>query len=252
MLRLVLAALCAAVAVPAQAQINTEQLRKSTEDGVHVQLDANGGFARGNTDLLQLGLGVRLDASLGEDSGFALARYTLSEVDGVTDVSNAFAHVRYNNEIVPDLIAEAFAQVERNEQQLLARRYLLGVGFRYELIETEPLGFALGTTPMVEFERLRPEAMEDPTQSLRWSNYAALRVDVSDTAEAFGVIYVQPRVEEVDNYRILHESRLDVDITKYFAVRVRGMVRYDSQPPVNVENTDVMVTTGFVFNSLGN
>lgn len=251
-MRLLTLALVTLVASPALAQINTEQLRKTTDDGVHLQFDAGGGFASGNTDILQLSAGVRVDASAGENSGFGLARYTLSEVDGATDVSNAFAHVRYNSEIVPDLIGEVFGQVERNEQTLLARRYLVGGGLRYEIVETEAVGFAIGTTPMIERERLRPEAMEDPTTSFRWSNYVSLRVDVSETAEAFAVVYAQPRVEAFSDYRILHESRLDLDVTKFVKVRIRGMMRYDSQPPIGVDDTDIMLTTGFVFNSLGN
>ncbi|MEL6615777.1 MAG: DUF481 domain-containing protein [Bacteroidota bacterium] len=240
------------LASPAAAQINTEQLRKSTDDGIHLQLDAGGGFSSGNTDILQLSAGARVDASAGENSGFGLARYTLSEVDGATDVSNAFAHLRYNSEIAPDVIGEVFAQVERNEQTLLARRYLVGGGVRFEIIETEAVGFAFGTTPMIERERLRPEAMEDPVTAFRWSNYLALRVDVSETAEAFAVVYGQPRVEAASDYRILHEARLDLDVTRFVKVRVRNMVRYDSQPPLGVESTDVMLTTGLVFNSLGN
>lgn len=248
-LHLLLAAL---VAAPVSAQINTEQLRKTTDDGVHLQLDAGGGFASGNTDILQLSVGARVDVSEGENGGFGLARYTLSEVDGVTDVSNAFAHARYNSALNGWLIGEVFGQVERNEQTLLARRYLVGGGLRFEILEREAVGVAVGTTPMIEFERLRPEAMEDPTTAFRWSNYLSLRVDVSETAEAFGVVYVQPRVEAASDYRVLHESRLDLDVTRYLKVRIRGMVRYDSQPPIGVDDTDVMLTTGFVFNSLGN
>ena len=246
-----LLALALALTTPAAAQINTEQLREQTGDGLHLQLDASGGFARGNTDLLQLALGSRLDAVRGENSGFAVARYTLSEVDGETDVDNMFAHVRYNRALTSGLVGEAFVQMERNEQQLLARRYLIGGGVRVEILEREALSVALGTTPMLEFERLRPDAMEDPTRSLRWSNYLSLRLDVSETAEAFAVVYVQPRVDDTGDYRVLHESRLDLTVTRFVKVRLRGLLRYDSRPPVGVEATDVMLLTGFVFNSKG-
>lgn len=250
-MRVLLVVLLAALATPARAQINTEQLRKRNQEGLHLQLDAGGGYARGNTDFLQLSLGARLDAVKGRESGFALARYTLAEANGDTDVSNMFAHVRYNSKLTPLIVGEVFAQAERNAQQLLEHRYLFGGGVRLEFVETEAVGVALGTTPMLEFEQLAPEAMEDPTQAFRWSNYLALRVDVSDTAEAFGVVYVQPRLEAISDYRIFSESRLDLKVSENLKVRLRGLVRYDSQPPLGVEETDITILTGFVFNSQG-
>ncbi|HIG76240.1 MAG TPA: DUF481 domain-containing protein [Bacteroidetes bacterium] len=93
--------------------------------------------------------------------------------------------------------------------------------------------------------------MEDPAGAFRWSNYLSVRVDVSDTAEALGVVYVQPRVSEPDDVRVLHESRLDVSVSSRFKIRVRAGTRFDSEPPVDVDRTDVMLTTGFVFSSIG-
>ena len=248
---LLVAACAALLASGAAAQINTERLRKAPGDGLALQLDASGGLARGNTEYLRADFGARLDATGERTSGFGVVRYALAEADGVVNVSNAFAHVRGNRALAPRLVAEAFAQAERNEQQLLARRYLLGGGLRYEAVETEALGVALGTTPMIEWERLRPDAMEPPSRVARWSSYGSLRVDVSETAEAFSVLYAQPRVDAPADVRVLNESRLDLDLTRRFKVRLRSVVRYDSRPPAGVEPTDLTLTTGFVFNTGG-
>ncbi len=250
-MRLLTFLLLASLAVPAAAQINTEQLRKQSLAGLHVQLDAGGSYARGNTDLLQLTLGGRLDAVAGRTSGFALARHAVARANGDTDVSNTFAHVRYNRELSSLVVAETFVQAERNAQQRLQHRYLIGGGARFEIVETETVGLALGSTPMLEFERLAPEAMEDETRALRWSNYLSARLDISDTAEAFSVVYAQPRVDAPSDYRVLSESRLDLTLTRSLTVRLRGVVRYDNRPPLGVESTDVSLVTGLVFNSRG-
>ena len=104
---------------------------------------------------------------------------------------------------------------------------------------------------MFEYERLTPAAMEEPTNYVRLSNYASLRLKVSETAEAFGVVYVQPRFNDFEDFRLLHESRLDVKLTEHFKVRVRAATRHDTQPPIGVEATDVMLTTGLVYTSRG-
>lgn len=245
------AALAFWAALPVSAQINTERLRKDIEPGQYYQFDFGGGFAAGNTDYVQFGVGGRMDIVGEGASAFAVAHYVFNEVDNVTDVSSGFVHARYNHPLVPRVVGEAFAQVERNEQTLLERRYLVGAGARFEVLETEPLGIALGTTPMFEYERLQASTMEDPAGAFRWSNYLSVRVDVSDTAEALGVVYVQPRVSEPDDVRVLHESRLDVSVSSRFKIRVRAGTRFDSEPPVDVDRTDVMLTTGFVFSSIG-
>ena len=251
-MRVFLCGLAVLLATPSFAQINTERLRKQIDPGVYLQLDASGGFASGNTDYVQIGVGSRVDLVRGGgDSAFGVARYTLFVVDDVEDVSNAFAHVRYNRPLVKSVVGEAFAQVERNAQTLLGERVLLGGGVRFELLERESIGLAVGTTPMFEYESLQPAAMEDDSYALRLSNYASVRVDVSETAEAFGVVYVQPRAGTWDDLRVLHESRLDLRMTKAIKVRLRAALRYDSQPPIGVEDTDLMVTTGFVFTSAG-
>ena len=251
-MRFLVVPLALLVAAPALAQINTERLRKQTDPGVHVQLDANGGFASGNTDYVQVGVGTRVDwVREGGDTAFGVARYTLFVVDDREDVSNAFAHVRYNTPLVRSVVGEAFVQVEQNAQTLLEERLLVGGGVRLEVVEREAFGLALGSTPMFDCERLQSVAMEEPSSALRLSNYASVRLDVSDTAEAFGVVYVQPRAGAWDDVRVLHESRLDLKLSRLFKVRLRATTRHDSQPPLGVEPTDLMVTTGFVFTSDG-
>lgn len=248
-MRLVSLALLALVVTPVAAQINTEQLRKDVEPGTHLQIDLGGGFASGNTDFFQLNLGGRVDYVRKNDNAFLVSRYDFYEVDDVVDVSKAFAHLRYNRPLAPRLLAEAFSQVERNDQTLLERRYLVGGGLRYELLERDAIGLAVGTTPMFEYERLAPAAMEDPSHYARLSNYVSVRLEVSETAEAFGVVYVQPRFSEVEDLRLLHESRLDVKLTEHFKLRVRAATRHDTQPPIGVEATDVMLSTGIVYSS---
>lgn len=244
-------ALAVVLSAPVHGQINTERLRADVDPGLHFTMDLGGGFASGNTDFLQLNLGGRLDLVRESDSAFLVSNYTFYEIDDVVDVSRAFAHIRYNRPIVPRLVAEAFGQIERNDQTRLERRYLVGGGLRYEILDNEAIGLAVGSTPMFEYERLTEAAMEDPTSYLRLSNYIAARVDISDTAEAFGVIYLQPRASEFDDSRLLHESRLDVKMTEHFKVRLRAATRHDSQPPIGVDATDVMLSMGIVYASVG-
>lgn len=248
-----LAALLPALAV---AQVNTERMRRIVDEGFHIQVSASGAYATGNTEFLQVNSGGRIDAVQGDHAGFIVSQFSLARANDAAVLSRAFAHIRYNNDVTPLVTAELFAQVERDEQQLLARRYLVGGGVRFNVIDEATHGFALGTTPMFELEQLREGAVlpGGDTESIgyRLSNYVTGRFKVSETTFASATTYVQPRLNDFNDVRVLAQGRLGVDVNKNLRVQLTANTRYDSRPPVGIEETDFSVTGGFVFDSIGN
>lgn len=235
------------VASAAHAQINTERLRRSVEgDGVYLSLDASAAYATGNTEYLRLGLGGRTDVRLGEDLAFVVGRFDLSQADGKAFLDRSFLHARYNHALAPRLMLETFAQVERNRQQRLVSRTLFGVGARYQLVDRDSLGLAVGVTPMFEHEELDAELGEDQSGVLRVSSYVSGQWTVNAATAISTTTYVQPRVDDAGDLRVLNQTALSVGLTRWVRLRVQTNLRYDSRPPAGVERNDFSIENGLV------
>ena len=234
-------------AAPAGAQVNTERMRGGVDDGLAVSLDAVAAYATGNSEYLRLGLGGRADLALGGDLAFVVGRTDLSRADDRTFLDRSFLHARYGRALAPRLTLEAFAQVERNRQQRLVSRVLLGAGPRYHLVDHDSLSLALGATPMFEHEELDAELAEPAGGVLRVSTYATAQWTLSETTSLQTTTYVQPRADAPGDARVLNQTALSVGITRAVRLRVQAQLRYDSRPPATVERTDFSIENGLVF-----
>jgi len=244
---LVVAALLGLVA-PAVAQVNTEKMRIGENvEGFTTTAAANFTFRTGNRDVLDLGLGGRIDYRNGGFASFLTGNLLFSEAEGRTFLNQGFAHLRA---IVrpPEarLRPEVFLQTESNESQLLTRRYLAGGGLRLTLYRDSTIASYLGSTPMVEYELLNRERVEvDPETTVgRWSNYLVVKLELTDLVTFVNTVYVQPRFDRFSDVRVLDEAGLDVQITESLALRVALHLRYDSEPPADLDRFDLSLRNG--------
>ena len=246
-MRFTLLVLLIATASAATAQVNTERMRRLlTDDAVIASVDAAASFATGNTDFLQVGLGGRLDVRVGENTAFLVGRFDLAQTDERAFVDQSFAHLRHNRMLAPRLIAESFVQIQRNRQEALDRRTLLGAGLRYEIVQRDSLGLAFGATPMFEYEVL-DEALGGSQDAVgRVSSYVAGRATLPNGTAFTLVSYIQPRVSDPGDLRVLTQASLDVGLTRYLKLRVRTDLRYDSRPPEGIETVDLRLENGVV------
>ena len=238
--------LLALAAPPAGAQVNTERMRADAPDGLAVSLDAAAAFATGNAEYLRLGLGGRADVGRGRDQAFVVGRTDLSRADGRSFLDRSFVHARYGRAVAPRLTLEAFAQAERNRQQRLVARTLVGAGPRYQVVGRDSLAVALGATPMWEREALDAELDEPSGGVVRLSTYATAEWTLSPTASLQTTTYLQPRADAPADLRVLHQTALSVGVTRAVRLRVQAQLRYDSRPPSGVERTDLSLENGLV------
>ncbi|MEM0962976.1 MAG: DUF481 domain-containing protein [Bacteroidota bacterium] len=244
-MRLLCLVLLAAFATDAFAQVNTERMRRRLgDDGAAISLDASAAFADGNADFVLIGLGGRADVQRGRNLAFVIGQLDLSQTGGNAFQDRQFAHARFNRDLSGWLVAEAFAQVERNRQQRLDARTLVGAGLRAEIIDTDTTGVAVGLTPMIENEVLDDVLGVDPETRVRVSTYLSGRLALSSNTSLTTTTYVQPRVNDVDDTRILSQLSLSVALTRFVRLRVSANVRHDTRPPAGVEMTDIIVENG--------
>ena len=244
---LLLALLAGAASGPAGAQVNTERMRRGLDDDtLRLALDATAAFAAGNAEYLQAGLGGRADLRRGRHLAFVVGEARLSRAEGDVFLDRQFAHARYNRRLSALVVAEAFTQAERNRQQRLEARTLLGAGLRLEPVDADRAGLALGLTPMVEYERLAEATGEAPATVARLSSYLSGRLALGPDAALTAVVYAQPRADAPGDARVLAQGALEVGVTRHVRLRLRADLRHDTRPPVGVEATDVVVENGLV------
>ncbi len=245
--RLLLVLCAVAIASSAVAQVNTERMRKRlADDAAALSFDASAALAAGNTDYLQVGLGGRADLRRGPHIAFLIGRYDLAQTDEREFVNQSFAHLRYNRYLLPALVGEVFTQVQQNRQERLETRLLGGAGVRFEVVDSDSIGLAIGLTPMAEYEVLDEALGGEQAVVGRLSAYLAGRIAVTSGATLSTVTYLQPRFDRPEDARVLSQLALEVGLTRAVRLRVRADLRVDSRPPPGVEEVDFRIENGLV------
>jgi len=248
------------MAIPGLAwgQVNTEKLRKAGDDGgFSGHIDASVAIRSGNTNLIQVGSGFRVQYTTfhaqtstaapkeTKDVAFIVANQSYGEKAEEKFINKGFTHVRWTRMWLPWLGSEIFGQAEFNEFIRLELRALGGIGARVTAVNEKQVQLVAGTGYMLEYELLDEDATTDDPASLlhRWTSYVVLRANLwQESLRWLSTVYVQPQLEDFSDYRILADGELMVKVTDTFGLGIAANLRYDSQPPLDVEPLDISVT----------
>ncbi len=261
-----------AIAMPARAQVNTENLRKRIKaKGYSVIVEGTLTGDVGNTQGISVGAGRGGGWAKDPHLLFAYGRVDHAKYNGTTSVDKSFAHARYNYEFAPWLWGEAFAQAQSDAFQRLDLRNLFGLGPRiraaHVALDRDGEAVKAGKTPeetfdvflglAYMFERDAVTAVVGSTgpenQSVqiwhRASTYLTLQWQIDSRAVVATTLYAQPALTDFRNVRVLEDTALTFRITKVFTAGIAASVHYDSEPPTGVLPADLEIknTLGLVY-----
>lgn len=228
-------------------QVNTETMRSFDVDGFATTLGGDVLIESGNSDLYEVGLNTRFDYRRDQHYTFLVGQLRYGEEGGAIFKNRAFSHLRYNYQLTPWLVGEAFTQLQHDGFKLLQLRVLVGGGGRFRYIDTGTVGLFQGTTLMYEHENLNGgEVIGHPAEQsiARWSNYLSVRIELTEQTSFVSTVYVQPRLDAFEDLRILHDASIAVAITDHLTLSTTLNVYYDSRPPDNVEDLDLELRNG--------
>lgn len=234
----------------AMAQVNVERLR--TEVGkASTLVSLEGAFTgrTGNVDNVVVGAVASAASRLWRHRFFGSASADYARFNHETKVSKSFIHLRYNYDVSQSVAAEAYVQQQQDKFQRLLLRELAGLGPRYVLADEDELRLAVGTAYMLEYERINvPQGAPDARATLnhRWSSYLSSVWKLDERVRLLATVYVQPRLDDFGDVRVLIEAAATSDLNKRLGLKVSAMVRHDSQPPTSVLRTDVEVKNSLV------
>lgn len=239
---------------PASAQtiLNTERFQLFEVDGFHLSADLSADGSQGNSRFLNVSssgiVGFRDESNW---TRLIFGGKFLSDANR-SILDNQYAQLRYSRLLSPRTRTFHFLQAQRNETLRLNRRYLAGTGIRYRVVGGDRSRTRLdaGTGLMGEWERLDPDAFDDPEvetslRALRMANVAVLSHDLEGGARLVNILYVQPDIGEVRDIRILNDLGLLIPITSSARVTISAEWRYDSQPPGDLRRNDLSWSAGF-------
>jgi putative salt-induced outer membrane protein YdiY len=250
-----LAPACAVFVADTAAQVvNIETKRRDErKDGVSGTARLNFQFRAGNVKRVDVDFDNFVQVVKNRHiflgmAGLQFAQAKREDDDDLESVENErFWHLRHNYVLSSWLLTEVFYQRQVNRFIDLKSRNLVGVGARFRLFRSDRDALYLGTTPMYEREHLEKSHAMKSGGTARWSNYIAARLGSVRNLDLTSTLYYQPRFSELDDFRILEEAALTVDLSAWMALSIRYTLRYDSTPPAGVNKSDQKITQGLTF-----
>ena len=240
----------------ASAQVNVEQSRLETKEGLSGSIDGGLTLIRGNVSLSQLGLGARLDYTRGVHSPFVQLALNYGEKESVAFLNQSYAHTRWTAMWLSRLGTELFAQLQENSFRSLVLRQLYGGGLRSELASGKEESLALGVGAMYErevyrepeeltaaMELARGERLESDVveNNLRLTNYLSMRRQLkwATLLQVGATLYYQPLINKFSDYRVLLDLNIEIKLSERLRLVESLGVMYDSEPPAGVQRADL-------------
>ncbi len=232
-----------------QAILNVERLQGEEVEGITGELAGRFRMASGNTEFLQVGGDVALGHLSSRHWIRAYAGAEHLDQRGKDILDNRYLHLRYNYRFSERFRTFHFFQLQANENLLLDQRRLWGSGLRYRVLQAGRSRMELGSGLMLETERLNAAKLapedEPKTTTVRMSNVAVGSGTFGAGRRWVTVVYYQPNVERMGDYRLSAEAGLEVELVSSLQLDVSLTWRHDSRAPGNLDENDVALSTGF-------
>ena len=231
----------AGLARRADAQIvNVQgQLAKPPEkDGVTGQVELKLEWREGNNEFFDIGGAGSVLYRRGRLLGLALARGEYGNAgDGVEIARKAFEHLRARVTIDCRWRWEAL-------------RAVAGTGPALQIENEARVALLAGAAYMLEYERLATDV--DKTDSGRRTVTSRASTYVTGTEQIGGgvsiaqTVYVQPRLDDPDDLRVLGELSVTTKLSKRIALTDSFTIAYDRKPPDDIRRYDTQLKVGLL------
>ena len=241
----------AVAASPAHAQIvNVQSAMKNISDGVSGSAEGGLELKTGSAGMFVINGSVRVAYKFGDNLLFAIVRGDYGKIyrtdPDITIEAKHFEHLRYRRALTKRLTAEAFGQHEADQFRRLTTRALAGAGPRVNIVAQKHVEAFYGLAYMFEFERLDDDDASDAGETQRnhrISTYLVASVSDGDALKLSEAIYVQPKLTDPADIRVLSELSLKSKITKSVALKTSFVLAYDSAPPDTISGFDTTLET---------
>jgi putative salt-induced outer membrane protein YdiY len=234
------------------SQVNTEKFRIAADSlGFSVRSDIDFTLMKGNADFSFLGTNTRLNYNRGIDYTFLVLNGGFGSNKGAKFFSQALFHLRNVNSISKLISIEEFIQYDNNKQILLKHRALAGVGLRIKLIENDEFVMRIGPSVFFEHETYDLDSLsvhKHKSNLVRMNLYLTSLINLQEDIKFLGITYFQPAASALNDFRILFDGALNIELGKAVDLMVKLQMRFDNLPPDNVKKFDLVSKFGIAIN----
>lgn len=227
-----------------QTIINTEKSEPAPNAGLHGSLNATGSASSGNIELLN----INADGMFGYRKPKYWLRLlggsTFFKQDGVKSLDNNYGQLRYSRFLGPNKSWQSysFAQFQTNYTLILKERGIVGTGIRKSFPFKDTGHFDIGVGIMWEYEFLDGTRLEEDEAKIhrdwRFTSVLVFRKALGEKISVLNTAYLQPKVSELGDIRMLDELSLLTRLTEHFQFDVTLYWRTDTRPPKAIVPSD--------------
>lgn len=235
------------------SQINTESMRnESLIDGIQNKITVNFTLEKADVEVVEFETKYRMDYAINQNLvSFFIVNYKngYQKNNNITNqiVNKGFTHLRLTQKLIPKIYGELFLQIGFNDFLSIKERKLSGVGIRIKGKEKfKSLKSFLGSGLMNEIEKY--DNYENSIFYLiRSTNYLTLDFQILENIIFTNTAYYQVDISNINDYRILYNSGLNIKLIKNLHFSMTINYRYDSEPHKNINKQYVQISNGISY-----
>lgn len=238
---LLLILLFAASGLYSQTIINAERVDNDKDSSVFA-LALNYSGTRGNANTNQLGVAPVVILKKKKNEFKVFGGYNILSSGQSNILNSGYAHARHNYALSKTLKTLVFYQVQFNEVLQLNKREVFGSGLKLVVLGQDSIHLATTFGVMHEFELLDVNRLQTgetaKTNFFRGSFIGSFTWKVNKYLQVTDVLYYQPWLGGLNDYRALNDFNLSIKLAKAFSLLVTSSFRFDSKPPSSLGNYD--------------
>ena len=227
--------------------LNTLRGWADPKDGLSIEMNVRLSYKKGNSNSLRFTARASGQFITGANRFLFMISDDLQSKDGEKSTEDFKIHLRHNYRLTSLFSSIIFVQNQYNPFKRLKRRSLFGAGVRADIFRISNCQGALGASLMLE----EIELTDDPDNgssidtrasffvSLIWQPTEIVRVDLSG--------FYQPFITDFNNPLILMELSVKTYISNALGITTSLEYSYDGDPPEDVEDTDIELSSGLIF-----
>ena len=161
-------------------------------------------------------------------------------------LNRGFGHLRFTKNIISNIDIELFFQAGFNDFILIKDRKLFGSGIRKKIVQKETIKSFLGIGFMQEKEVY--DLKQNSEELLfRHTSYSAIICQISEDFYINNILYFQPSIRYINDFRLLLENQFQFKINNVFRVNINMNYRYDNDPHGDSKKSYFQINNGFEF-----
>lgn len=226
-----------------QSIVNTENMSTKTDSTFVLITSLDGNYTTGNVELIQLNTANQISYKSNRNLMRLFFNYEFISSNKSTVSSDYTTQFRYSYNLKNNSIY-SFIQGQKAVSLSLNSRYLVGIGYRQNLIRKGNNYVDMASGPFFENEKyLKNTVKEVEVTNIRISFSSFLNFKIAKNLYKNTVFYYQLNTSNFKDYRIYFEPKISYNL-EHFKIYSTLSYRFHSTPYININKTNSQLLFG--------